>query len=234
MKPRELFGVAVRVIGLVNLIYMLASALLLFGSGFCRVVPAVRIILWALFSIWLLRGAPQLVNVAYSGERYGIKVLRQQRGRQPPPTSQNSDEPRNKALWEKGDFTAISVSMRESGEAIVNSLGVKPSDWVLDLGCGDGTTAVPLARTGASVLGVDIAQNLVAAGNKRAAELGLKNLKFQEGDACQLAGIGDATFDLDDIHFRRDVCPEAPRRHQGGLPRHQARWPDRRGQLDPP
>ncbi len=102
----------------------------------------------------------------------------------------------NKALWEKGDFTAIAASMRESGEAIVRSLGVKSSDRVLDLGCGDGTTAVPLARTGAQALGVDIAQNLVAAGNRRVAELGLKNLTFQEGDACKLDGIGDATFDL--------------------------------------
>jgi hypothetical protein len=64
MKPRELFGVAVRVIGLVNLIYMLASALLLFGSGFAFLF-LLRIILWALFSYWLLRGAPQLVNLAY-------------------------------------------------------------------------------------------------------------------------------------------------------------------------
>jgi len=64
MKPRELFGVAVRVIGLVNLIYMLASALLLFGSGFA-VMFLLRIILWAVFSFWLLKGAPQLVNLAY-------------------------------------------------------------------------------------------------------------------------------------------------------------------------
>ncbi len=102
----------------------------------------------------------------------------------------------NKALWEKGDFTAIAVAMRDSGAAFVQSLGVKPSDRVLDLGCGDGTTAVPLAQTGATVLGVDIASNFVAAGNRRAAELGLTNLKFQEGDACQLTGIADASFDL--------------------------------------
>lgn len=66
MKPKELFGVAVRVIGLVNLIYMLASALLLFGSGFAFMF-LVKIIVWAVFSIWLLRGAPQLVNLAYPG-----------------------------------------------------------------------------------------------------------------------------------------------------------------------
>ena len=102
----------------------------------------------------------------------------------------------NKALWEKGDFTRIAQSMRESGEALVESLGVKPGLKVLDLGCGDGTTALPAARRGADVLGVDIARNLVEAGNRRAQEHGLANLRFQEGDACSLSGLGDDTFDL--------------------------------------
>src|SRR5450432_3425087 len=102
----------------------------------------------------------------------------------------------NKALWEKGDFTAIAATMRESGEAVVRSLGIEPPLRALDLGCGDGTTAVPLARLGADVTGIDIASNLVAAGNKRAAEAGLKNLKFQEGDACNLEGVTDDSFDL--------------------------------------
>ena len=74
----------------------------------------------------------------------------------------------NKALWEKGDFTRIARSMRESGEAVVESLGVKPGLKVLDLGCGDGTTALPAARRGADVLGVDIARNLVEAGDRHA------------------------------------------------------------------
>jgi ubiquinone/menaquinone biosynthesis C-methylase UbiE len=102
----------------------------------------------------------------------------------------------NKQLWEKGDFTAIAAFMRESGETVVESLGVRPPLRALDLGCGDGTTAVPLARLGAEVTGIDIAANLVAAGNKRAADQGLKRLKFQEGDACDLQGIDDHTFDL--------------------------------------
>src|SRR5271154_3111878 len=89
----------------------------------------------------------------------------------------------NKALWEKGDFTEIAAFMRESGEAVVQSLGITPPVRVLDLGCGDGTTALPLARLGAEVVGIDIAQNLVDAGNRRAAEAGLSRLKFQEGDA---------------------------------------------------
>src|SRR5271169_130214 len=102
----------------------------------------------------------------------------------------------NKALWEKGDFAEIAAIMRQSGEAIVRSLGITPSLRVLDLGCGDGTTAVPLALLGAEVIGIDIAENLVDAGNKRAAELGLKRLKFQEGDACNLQGVSDHSFDL--------------------------------------
>jgi ubiquinone/menaquinone biosynthesis C-methylase UbiE len=102
----------------------------------------------------------------------------------------------NKALWEKGDFTRIADSMRESGEAVVESLGVKPGYKVLDLGCGDGTTALPAARRGADVLGVDIARNLVEAGNRRARELDLTNLRFQEGDACNLSELADDTFDL--------------------------------------
>jgi ubiquinone/menaquinone biosynthesis C-methylase UbiE len=102
----------------------------------------------------------------------------------------------NKALWEKGDFTEIAATMRESGEAVVKSLGITPQLRVLDLGCGDGTTAVPLARLGAEVVGIDIARNLVEAGNKRAAAAGLKRLTFQEGDACNLQGISDHSFDL--------------------------------------
>src|SRR6185369_6097013 len=102
----------------------------------------------------------------------------------------------NKALWEKGDFTEIAAFMRESGEAVVKSLGIEPPVRALDLGSGDGTTAVPLARLGAEVVGIDIASNLVEAGNKRATEAGLTNLKFQEGDAGNLKGIEDRSFDL--------------------------------------
>lgn len=102
----------------------------------------------------------------------------------------------NKALWEKGDFTRIAESMRESGEALVNRLGITKGLRVLDLGCGDGTTALPEARLGADVLGVDIAANLVEAGNKRVEAEGLTNCKFQEGDASNLHELADHTFDL--------------------------------------
>jgi ubiquinone/menaquinone biosynthesis C-methylase UbiE len=102
----------------------------------------------------------------------------------------------NKALWEKGDFTRIAASMRESGEALVESLGITEGLDVLDLGSGDGTTALPAARLGADVLGVDIASNLVEAGNRRAQAEGLTNCRFQEGDASNLEDLSDDSFDL--------------------------------------
>jgi ubiquinone/menaquinone biosynthesis C-methylase UbiE len=102
----------------------------------------------------------------------------------------------NKALWEKGDFTRIAESMRESGETLVRELGITKGLKVLDLGCGDGTTALPAAKFGADVLGIDIASNLVAAGKKRAEDLGLTNCTFHEGDASNLQALQDQTFDL--------------------------------------
>ena len=102
----------------------------------------------------------------------------------------------NKALWEKGDFTRIAESMRESGQVLVATLGITKGLRVLDLGCGDGTTALPAARLGADVLGVDIAQNLVEVGNRRAREQGLTNCRFQEGDASNLHELKGHAFDL--------------------------------------
>jgi ubiquinone/menaquinone biosynthesis C-methylase UbiE len=102
----------------------------------------------------------------------------------------------NQALWEKGDFTRIAATMRESGEALVGSLDITPGLKMLDLGCGDGTTALPAARRGADVLGVDIARNLVEAGNKRAQAEGLTNCRFQQGDATNLSELADQDFDL--------------------------------------
>lgn len=102
----------------------------------------------------------------------------------------------NQALWEKGDFTRLAQTMRESGEALVKQLGVTTGMNVLDLGCGDGTTAIPEARLGAHVLGVDIARNLVEAGNRRAHEEGVAHLTFQHGDACDLKDLGDDQFDM--------------------------------------
>jgi len=116
------------------------------------------------------------------------------RASQPRPANPSANA--NKALWEKGDFTRIARTMRESGDALVRAIGVAPGERVLDLGCGDGTTALPAAQLGAHVLGVDIAANLVRAGRVRARVAGLSNLRFQEGDACALDELEDASFDL--------------------------------------
>jgi ubiquinone/menaquinone biosynthesis C-methylase UbiE len=124
----------------------------------------------------------------------------------------------NKALWEKGDFTRIAATMRESGEALVSKLGIAEGMQVLDLGCGDGTTAAPAAQLGADVLGVDIASNLVAAGQARAEELGLTNLSFQEGDASDLSELDDERFDLVISIFGAMFAPKpsrSPRRRFG-------------------
>lgn len=102
----------------------------------------------------------------------------------------------NKALWEKGDFTQLAKTMRESGEALVAQLGITKDLKILDLGCGDGTTAIPEAKLGATVLGVDIARNLVEAGNMRVKSEGLNNISFQEGDAIDLVDLEDNSFDL--------------------------------------
>ncbi|HEV8515591.1 MAG TPA: methyltransferase domain-containing protein [Cyclobacteriaceae bacterium] len=102
----------------------------------------------------------------------------------------------NKALWEKGDFTRVADTMRESGVELVSKLGITKGLKVLDLGCGDGTTAIPEAKLGANVLGVDIARNLVEAGNRQAKQEGLTNCIFQEGDATNLSELKDGTFDL--------------------------------------
>jgi SAM-dependent methyltransferase len=102
----------------------------------------------------------------------------------------------NQALWEKGDFTKIATTMRRSGEELVARIGVTPTDRVIDLGCGDGTTAIPAARAGATVRGIDIAANLVAAGTAHAEQLGLANCTFEQGDASNLAAVADGSADL--------------------------------------
>ncbi len=102
----------------------------------------------------------------------------------------------NKALWEKGDFTKLAECMRESGAELVSKLSIKPGMRILDLGGGDGTTALPAAKLGAEVLGIDIARNLVEAANRRAKEEGLKNFVTREGDACDLKDVADDSFDL--------------------------------------
>jgi SAM-dependent methyltransferase len=102
----------------------------------------------------------------------------------------------NQELWEKGDFTRIAATMRESGEELVKELGITNGMQVLDLGGGDGTTALPAARLGADVVVIDIARNLVEAGTRRAAAEGIDNVRFEHGDASHLDGVADDSFDL--------------------------------------
>jgi ubiquinone/menaquinone biosynthesis C-methylase UbiE len=102
----------------------------------------------------------------------------------------------NKALWEKGDFTRIAATMRESGADIIGKLQITKDLDILDLGCGDGTTAIPAARLGANVMGVDIARNLVVAGNERIKEEGLTNCVIREGDATDLRELPNEHFDM--------------------------------------
>jgi SAM-dependent methyltransferase len=102
----------------------------------------------------------------------------------------------NKALWEKGDFTQIASTMRISGARLASRLNIIEGMKVLDVGCGDGTTAIPMARLGADVLGVDIARNLVDAGNARVRNEAVLKCRFQEGDATNLEELEDESFDL--------------------------------------
>lgn len=99
-------------------------------------------------------------------------------------------------VWETGDFVRSAESMRTSGDELVKNLGITEGLKLLDLGCGEGSTALSAARLGANVLGVDIARHLVDAGNTRAKEQGLANCRFQEGDASNLHKLKDHTFDL--------------------------------------
>ena len=135
----------------------------------------------------------------------------------------------NKALWEKGDFTRIAASMRESGEALVGTLGIKKGLKVLDLGSGDGTTALPAAKLGAEVLGVDIARNLVEAGNRRAREHGLTNLRRRCDRSGRSAGQKVRSGRQ---YFRGHVRPQTVRCRQGDGASNPTRRADHHGKLD--
>ena len=103
----------------------------------------------------------------------------------------------NKALWEKGDFTKIADTMRESSSSLVDTFGITPGMEVLDIACGDGDTAIPAAKLGARVTGVDIAHNLVEAGNLRAKKEGIADrCKIFEGDVMDLKEQKDESFDV--------------------------------------
>src|SRR5712671_2405809 len=99
-----------------------------------------------------------------------------------------------KASWMAGDFGQIANYTVHVAKEFVERIGIKPGSRVLDVACGTGNTALPAARTGASVTGVDIAPNLLEQARKRAATEGLK-IRFDEGDAEQLP-YPDQSFDV--------------------------------------
>ena len=101
---------------------------------------------------------------------------------------------RIRAAWTAGDFGVIARQVEEDEAVFVERLNVTPGMKVLDVACGTGNTAIPMARRGADVIGVDIAPNLLAQARERARAEGVR-ARFEEGDAEQLA-FADGAFDL--------------------------------------
>jgi ubiquinone/menaquinone biosynthesis C-methylase UbiE len=99
-----------------------------------------------------------------------------------------------RSVWMAGDFGQIARYSAQSAEEFVDRLNIPPGMRVLDVACGTGNLAIPAARKGAQVTGVDIAPNLLEQGRQRAADEGLK-ATFDEGDAEQLP-YPDAAFDV--------------------------------------
>lgn len=98
-----------------------------------------------------------------------------------------------KAVWSAGDFGQIAKYYVNDAADFIKRLNLKPGMTVLDVACGTGNLAIPAARTGASVTGVDIAPNSVEQARQNAKAEGL-NAKFDEGDAEALP-YADASFD---------------------------------------
>src|SRR5215204_2691952 len=100
---------------------------------------------------------------------------------------------RLRAIWIAGDFGQIARYYASQAEEFINRRDLKPGMKVLDVACGTGNLALPAAKTGATVTGVDIAPNLVEQARENATAAGL-NAKFDEGDAEALP-YADASFD---------------------------------------
>ena len=101
---------------------------------------------------------------------------------------------RLKATWMAGDFGQLAKVLEGCAEEFVDRLALSPGSRVLDVACGSGNLAIPAARAGGVVTGVDIATNLIAQARERAKSEGL-TIKFDEGDAEQLP-YGDGSFDV--------------------------------------
>jgi SAM-dependent methyltransferase len=101
---------------------------------------------------------------------------------------------RLKAAWEDGDYAHFAKEMEAGADEFLSRLSVPAGTKVLDIGCGTGQTAIPLAKRGAQVTGVDIASNLILSARSRAAEAGV-DVRFDEGDAEELP-YPSQSFDL--------------------------------------
>jgi ubiquinone/menaquinone biosynthesis C-methylase UbiE len=101
---------------------------------------------------------------------------------------------RLKSTWMAGDFSQIAKAIETTAEAFVDRLNVQPGMKVLDVACGSGNLAIPAAKKGADVTGVDIADNLIDSANSRAEAEGVA-ARFEVGDAEALP-YEDNTFDV--------------------------------------
>lgn len=112
------------------------------------------------------------------------------------PTSSEMEAIRSrlKSTWEAGDFSEVAKIIENAAVEFVGRLDIKPGMKVLDVACGSGNLSIPAAKNGADVTGIDIADNLVEAAKKRAAELGL-DIKFEQGDA-EAMPYADNSFDV--------------------------------------
>jgi SAM-dependent methyltransferase len=116
---------------------------------------------------------------------------------------------RLKSTWMAGDFGEIAKSLESHAEKFIERRSIKPGMRVLDVACGTGNTAIPAAKTGASVTGVDIATNLLEQGRVRASNEGV-NIRFDEGDAEALP-YPDSSFDLVVSMYGAMFAPRAER-----------------------
>jgi 2-polyprenyl-3-methyl-5-hydroxy-6-metoxy-1,4-benzoquinol methylase len=109
----------------------------------------------------------------------------------PPPIAQIKASMRT--AWMAGDFGVVAKQNIRAAEQFARRLSIPAGARVLDVACGTGNVAIPLARQGCIVTGVDIAPNLLVQGRQRAADEDLE-ITFKEGDAEQLP-YPDASFD---------------------------------------
>jgi SAM-dependent methyltransferase len=113
-----------------------------------------------------------------------------------PPPAPNFDaiKAKQKATWEAGDYASFCKYMEAGAIDILDGWNIAKGKTLLDVGCGSGQTALPAAKNGARVTGVDIAENLIAHARQRAQEAGL-DVRFDVGDAENLP-YGDGSFDV--------------------------------------